>query len=522
MDPALRDRVLEYTDTTHDYDEQVDVVVIGTGCGGAVVARVLAEAGWSVLMLERGGLALAERGDFDQREDDMLAKIDGGRGLDTTDDGLVALTYGNAVGGASLHYWADTYRTPKDRCELWASRYGVQHRSYDELVPWFDKIERDLNVHDAPDQARNKMNALFVKGMDALGLPVERVPQARKNCVGSGYCMQGCAYDAKQSQLVTNLPAALAAGARIFADCRVDGIVVEDGRATGVAASFLDRRTNAPSGRTLRVRSKRAVVVAAGGFNTAPLLMKSGVPDPSGLLGEHLQMNPGFRTLGLFDEDVVMWRGIPAAVGSLDFRLARFDGDRYLGGGYQLYPDQLPPATLAALLPGFGKEHRAIMANAHRVGSVTSWTDEVGSGWVKPGADGRPVWHMPIAGVDDAMHRDAMKLHARILLAAGAREVLIPDRRGTRIRGVDEIDAQVAAVDLRPGSLIFAAPHPAGACRMGGRPEDSVVSSDGELWAVRGLFVADPSAFPTVVSVDPSETIMAWSYVTATRLLARG
>jgi choline dehydrogenase-like flavoprotein len=242
MDQALRDRVLEYTAVRADYDEEVDVVVVGTGCGGAVVAKVLAEAGWSVLMLERGGLSLAERGDFDQREDDMMAKIDGGRGLDATDNGHVALTYGNAVGGASLHYWADTYRTPRDRCELWAAQHGVQHRSYDELVPFFERIERDLNVHPAGDEKLNRMNQLFVQGAAAIGLEIERVPQARKNCVGSGYCMQGCAYDAKQSQLVTHIPAALAAGARVFADCEVDGIVVENGRATGVRASFLDRR----------------------------------------------------------------------------------------------------------------------------------------------------------------------------------------------------------------------------------------------------------------------------------------
>lgn len=521
MNPALKDRVLEHDRVRGDYREDVDVVVVGTGCGGAVAAKVLAEAGWSVLMIERGGLFLAERGDFDQREDDMLAKIDGGRGLDTTEDGRVALTHGNGVGGASLHYWADTYRTPKDRCDLWASKHGVQHRSYDELLPWFEKIERDLNVHPAGDEKRNRMNQLFALAMDRLGLEVERVPQARKNCVGSGYCMQGCAYDAKQSQLVTHIPAALAAGARIFADCEVDAVVVEDGRAAGVVASFLDRRTNKPSGHRATIRAKRAVIVAAGGFHTAPLLMKSRVPDPSGMLGKNLQMNPGFRTLGLFDEDIVLWRNIPAAVGSLQFRLARYDGDRYLGGGYQVYPDQLPPATLAAMLPGFGKAHRQLMANAHRIGSVTSWTDEVGTGSMKLDRDDRPIWRMPIEGVDALMHRDAMKLHARILFAAGAREVLIPDRQATRIRGVDEIDAKVAAVDLRPGSMLFAAPHPAGACRMGGRPEDSVVDSDGRLWAVQGLYVADPSAFPTVVSVDPSETIMAWSYVTATRLLQR-
>src|SRR5512139_689325 len=102
--------------------EQVDAVIVGTGCGGAVMAKELAAAGKSVLMLERGGLYTPERGDFDQREDDMFARIDGGRGLHVTENTQVALTYGRNVGGASVHYWAETLRTPKDRLELWASK----------------------------------------------------------------------------------------------------------------------------------------------------------------------------------------------------------------------------------------------------------------------------------------------------------------------------------------------------------------------------------------------------------------
>ena len=194
---------LEYTAVHRDYDESVDAVIVGTGCGGAVMAKELARAGKSVLMIERGGLYQMARGDFDQREDDMIAKIDGGRGLDTSDDGQLMLTYGNNVGGASVHYWADTWRTPKDRCEKWAS-LGVEDHSYEQLVPHFEKIERDLNVHPAEDARLNNMNKLFEAGARKLGYDVERVLQARKNCVGSGYCMQGCAYDAKQSQLVTH------------------------------------------------------------------------------------------------------------------------------------------------------------------------------------------------------------------------------------------------------------------------------------------------------------------------------
>lgn len=532
MKPELRERILEHDRVTASRTEEVDAVVIGSGCGGAVVAKELAGAGWSVLVLERGGLYLAERGDFDQREDDMMAKLSAGRGLDTTIDNGTAVLGGNNVGGASVHYWADSLRLPRDRCELFAREHGVQHRGYDELLPWFERIERDLNIHEAPDELRNRNNQLFLKGATTIGLAVERVHQARKGCVQSGYCMQGCAYDAKQSQLVTYVPEALERGARLFADCEVERIVVEQGRAVGVVARFLDRRRNAPSGHTLTVKAKRAVVVAAGGFFTAPLLMQSGIPDRSGQLGKNLQMNPGMRTLGVFDEDVVLWRNIPAAVGCFQHRLARYDEHgRYLDGGFLLYPDQLQPASLAACMPGFGEGHRTLMELAPKIGAVTSWIDERFAGTVALGADGQPLWDFPIVGEDAEKFRRSITLHARILLAAGAREVIIPDKTmrrvdgrwvvGARIKDEREIDEVVAGVDLSPGSIFYAAPHPAGAARMGGSAETSVVNSDGEVWSTPGLYVADPSAFPTVVSVDPSESIMAWSYVTAQRMLAK-
>ena len=175
MDAALRDRILEWSAVKSDMTEEVDAVVIGTGCGGAVVAKELAKAGWRVLMLERGGLNLAERGDFDQREDDMMAKIDGGRGLDTTSDGGTAITYGNTVGGASVHYWADTYRTPADRSAQWAREHGIEGRGDAALTAHFERIERDLSVHLAPDFRMYRMNQLFEKACKDIGIETERV-----------------------------------------------------------------------------------------------------------------------------------------------------------------------------------------------------------------------------------------------------------------------------------------------------------------------------------------------------------
>ncbi len=515
MNDALKSQVLEFDKVKTSMTETVDAVVVGTGCGGAVMAKELAKAGKSVLMIERGGFYLVERGDFDQREDDMFARIEGGRGLDTSRTGQVALTYGGNVGGASVHYWADTWRTPNDRLEKWEKDFGLIGHTEDELRPWFERIERDLNVHPAEDARLNTMNRLFEAGAQKAGIAVERVMQARKGCVGSGYCLQGCSYDAKQSQLVTHIPEALAHGAKIFADCQVDRVVMEKGRATGVVGRFLDRRTGRPSGHRLTVKAK-VVIVAAGGFHSAPLLMRSGVNSASTQLGRNLMLNPCPQLYGLFDQDVVMWRNIPAGVGSRDLRLHRFEGSTYKEGGYLLYPNQLTPASLAALLPGFGSSHRKLMDAAHRLGSAIAWIDDQETGSVSLDDDLNAVWDYELLGLDVLTVRDALKKEATVLFHAGAKEVIIPDPAGTRLFGLDQLK-KVDEVDV--GAILFGAPHPSGMCRMGKDPSSSVVDCDNQVHGVEGLYVCDPSVFPTAVSVDPSETIMAFSYIAVTKML---
>lgn len=504
-----------------DVSESADVCVIGSGCGGASLAAWLAEQGRSVVLVEQGGYYTKE--DFDQREVNMLAKIDGGRGLHASEDVSVSLTYGNNVGGASVHYWADSYRTPPDRLLEWRDEFGIQGHSAEALAPHFAEIERDLNVFPATDAYANKMNVLVERGARALGWHVERVPQARKACRASGHCMQGCSYDAKQSQLVTYVPRALAAGALLYADLRAERFEFRGRRADTLVGRVLDRATGRPGGPVVRIQA-RAFVVSAGGYGTPDLLLRQGLKDSLPALGEHLFVNPCPMAHALFDEDIIQWRNIPAAWGVEEFRLARYQGARrvfgrpatsaYVEGGYLFMPNQLQPAMLAAVLPGFGRKHGELMRKLSKLGGTICWIDDVEPGRVRIDSGRRRI-EIPLSGGNGERLRDAWKKQAELLFAVGAKQVLFGDAEDTRIESPSQIEAAVRQLSIRPGRNVLAAPHPGGGARMGSSARDSVVGYDHRVHGTDNLFVSDPSVFPSPPSVDPSLTILAFSRVAA-------
>ena len=150
------------------------------------------------------------------------------------------------------------------------------------LEPHFARIEADLSVHRAEEPYVNTMNRLLRDAATRIGWAGAPVPQARKGCVKSGYCMQGCSYDAKQSQLVTTIPRAVAVGARLYADRRARVLGGVGTRFAGVTADVLDRATGRPTGTLLEVEAK-AIVVAAGGYETPAFLIRQGfgsIPAP--------------------------------------------------------------------------------------------------------------------------------------------------------------------------------------------------------------------------------------------------
>jgi choline dehydrogenase-like flavoprotein len=488
-----------------------DVVVVGTGAGGSVMLRELSRAGLSVVGLEEG--AFLKSDDFDQREERMLARIYQDGGGRTTDDFAIRVLQGKGIGGSTVHNTNLCKRAPDEILDRWSRKHGVVGAGPGDLRPAFESIERDLSVSEIGAPMRNENNELLRKGCAALGWRGGPLRHNRVGCTQSGFCELGCAYDAKQNALKVLLPQALAAGARVYAD--VEAVrVVHDGRSVaGVRA--IARSADGRPRADVQVRA-RVVVLAASAVGSVALARRSAVPDPHARLGSGLRLHPGAIAAGRFDEPVAGWRGIPQSYECTEHLSHEEGSDRRVW----IVTAFAHPIGAAATLRGFGASHMAAMRTYPNLAVLTAMVHDETSGEVRVGADGRPVIRYAMIDRDRRQLALGLVACARLLLAAGAREVTIPAVPSIRISSSAEID-RVDVSSLRPHSVPLTAVHPMGTMAMGEDPKVSVVRSTGEHHQLRGLFVADGSLFPTSLGGPPQISIFAFALHLAPHVVAR-
>jgi choline dehydrogenase-like flavoprotein len=493
----LERRIVAGTGIAGERVVDADACVIGAGAGGAVAAKELAEGGMSVAMLEEG--EWHDTDEFTARPRDMTLRLyrDAGQ-VATLGTPPIVLPLGRAVGGTTLVNSGTCFRTPAPVLELWRERFGLEQLTEPALEPFFRRVERTLNVAQVPARLAGRNAAIVRRGAEALGWSGDFLFRNVRGCVGSGVCAFGCPAGAKQHVGITYVPRAWAAGATTYTGARAERIELRGGRAREVVA-----RTR--GGGRLRVRCEH-VIVACGTIHTPLLLRRQGLGGESGELGRNLAIHPATAVRALFDEEIELWRGVPQS----------YYVDEFADEGLMFEGAAGPPDYMSMTLPGLGARHRELMEEIGRMSQFGVMVSDTSRGRVHE-AFGRAHVRYDLNAHDTAAFKRGLERLTELYWAAGARAVLVPAVGVPVLRDGDSGPLQRARVRARDLELM--AFHPLGTARAGADPGRAVLDGDLAVHGVRGVHVADGSAVPSSLGVNPQITIMALATRLAFHLL---
>lgn len=500
-----------HADFDRDFTESADVVVVGSGPCGSVVAYELAARGHKVVLLEEGPPFTPQ--DFELDGALSMARTMREGGLRTTRGTVIPTMQAIALGGGSLVNSAICVRPPGFVFDGWSEAFELSGTTRADLDPHFDAVESFLGIAPTPDAVQGRRNLLFREGCDALGLDSEPIARNVKGCCGSGECFTGCRARAKQSMDVSFVPAAIREGARVLTSVQVQEILHDGARATGVQGQVVEPFTGRRSHR-FRVEAK-AVVLAAGCMATPVLLQKSGnLANRSGQVGRNLQFHPGLAILGVFPDRVDPQFGATQGYQSLQF----------LREGFKLETLWAPAAVLAVRFPGFGDELKKRLAEipfSATWDAIATCHRSLGTVRARRGASLDPIlsWHFDPEDVQ--ILGQAMYQIARIFFAAGARKIL-PGVHGIpeEMHSLDEAEV-LRTRSFRATDFVTASNHAFCSTRMHGRADQGVVDALGQSHDVPNLYLVDTGIFPRCTSVNPMLTGMALARRTALALADR-
>ncbi len=455
--------------------DRFDVVVVGSGAGGGVVAGELSLRGRDVLLLETGPhMTAASFTRWEAKANhDIWWPL---RFAPLPDGDVVTLLGGRCVGGTTTINTKVALRADGRDVAKWhaatalTNEHGAPFGS-DDLARYYDRVEQVLGVRERTDWPKSvhTVEAAFRE----LGAPLEAVhAYTDPNCQKCGSCLQGCSTNAGKSTMNTTIADALAHGAlELRANANVERVLVEDGRATGVEYVDVDGDRHV-------VRAS-VVVVAAGALNTPQLLLGSGLRNPA--IGRHLGLHPVRLVYGLFDEPQDAHMVYPITAHSMAHQ---HDED----GGFVIEATTIQdPIAFATTLrdesgPLWGRRLVDAVRRFRYWNGVLAMVSDENNAAVVLDENGGERFEVDFQPVEHERLDAALDFSRRVLERAGARQICWTGIASTHVQG---------------------------SCRMGDDPARSVVDRNGESHEVRRLYVGDGSLVPRTLSVNPSLTIMA-------------
>lgn len=500
--------ILDFNDYADGQTFDADVVVVGTGAGGAVAGTELAAAGYRVLFVEEG--AYHPTNSFNPYTTESVPRLYRDASA-TVIFGTPTIAYveGRCVGGSTVINGGMAYRTPERVLEDWQERTGTPDLGPRGMEELFEAVEARVHAATQLDLSVGEDNRLMMRGAQKMGW---RYTQNRRNqqaCVGANNCALGCPTGAKQSTLVSYLPRAFENGAQCLTELRVEKLLIEGGRCVGVVAEAINPRSRRAE-RRVTVRG-RAVIIACGAVQTPFLLKRHKLGKPSGQLGQNFLCHPNAKVLAVYPHDIEGWKGV-----SQNTQIREFHEE-----GILMAENFVAPSILAAYLPVHGAQAWELMQRYNQMVVSGVLVEDSNSGTVSRSLLGMPLVRYDITPLDHRRFLKGVKLLAEMHFSLGAEFVILPFYNQHLARSVDDL-SKIDQLQRDPSTLELFTPHLMGTARMGSRPHDSVVNLSGELWDLPGCYVADASLFPTAIGVNPQITIMALATRIAQRMrLAR-
>jgi choline dehydrogenase-like flavoprotein len=478
-------------------DVECEVVVIGTGAGGAVVGRELADRGFAVVFVEEG--------EHHRRDAFTGSSVNAHkrfyRGAISLGNVMMPVLIGRLVGGSTAVNGATCFRTPPWVLDRWCETMRTDDFAPDRMKPYFERVEEIIEVAPAPRSQIGPVADVIARGCDALGWSHFAIRRNAPGCQSSGFCDFGCRTDARRSTNLSYVPPALERGAMLFTGARAERVLIENGRATGVEAI-------AKNGRVLRVRA-RAVILAGGAVPTPAFLLKQGICNTSGEVGRNLTLHPSTGISAIFDDEIRGYRHIPQGYGC----------DHFLRDGELITAAQADLNYTPILVPFTGRRLMEIVdAHDHFASFAVLIADE-SRGRVYRDVAGLPAIQYNVSRTDSRRIQRGLVHLAEMAVAAGAKKIF-PALLGYGSFEPGELD-RFRRHTMSPSEMLLTSYHPLGTCKMGNDPRSSVVGLDHETHDVRGLFIVDGSTVQGPLGVNPQLTIMAVATRAADRIAAK-